>query len=120
MRLIIAGSRHLTVGAREVAWLIENIAAGQLEQDITEIVSGRSGKVDLAGEVYARLCGLPVELFPYPSEYGRRGGPIRNRRMGAYADGALILWDGKSRGAADMARVILGLEKPLWLFTYPS
>ena len=115
MKLIIAGSRNLHPTFEELQEYLYSIS---IEYRIDEIVSGHSGGVDLAGEAWSRkVLKKSATLFPYPSEHGKRGGPIRNRQMGEYADAALVLWDGKSRGAANMAQVMFQLGKPLWVFT---
>lgn len=119
MRLIIAGSR-------DVALALNHVIAGAAEAKfggIEEVVSGHSGTVDLAGELYAALVGAKVVRFPYPTDADlvardlsrgiprRARGPIRNRWMAEYAAeagpgrGALLaIWDGKSRGTANMIR----------------
>ena len=37
--------------------------------------------------------------------------------MGNYADTALILWDGISRGSKHMYTIMNDYKKPTWLFT---
>jgi hypothetical protein len=36
--------------------------------------------------------------------HGRTAGELRNRKMAEYADGLILLWDGKSPGASCMLR----------------
>jgi hypothetical protein len=42
-------------------------------------------------------------MFPAKwDKYGKAAGPLRNREMAAYADALILVWDGKSRGSANM------------------
>lgn len=46
---------------------------------------------------------MPVERFP--ADWDRRGraaGRIRNREMAKHADALIAVWDGESRGTANM------------------
>ena len=45
--------------------------------------------------------------------HGKSAGQIRNAAMGAYANAAVILWDGESKGAANMAWTMRMLGKPV-------
>ena len=60
--------------------------------------------MDYWGEEWAKAQGIPIERYPYLSQYGRAGGPIRNSRMAKAADAAIIIWDGRSTGSADMLK----------------
>lgn len=99
MKVIIAGSRHiddydaLTALVDSTGWTIE------------EVVSGGCRGVDMLGERWAAEHGVPVRQFAADwAEYGRVAGELRNREMAAYADGLILLWDGKSPGASCMFR----------------
>lgn len=96
-KIIVAGSREYTNKA-VVFGALEYYLAGQQ----VEIVSGGARGVDQLGEDYARYKGLPCKTFPYRSEYGKAGGPIRNGEMARYADGLLAFWDGNSTGTKNM------------------
>jgi len=102
MKLIIAGSRHLDEKfVCDILISLRNEGGEILEA--TEIVSGTARGADGAGEKYASLYGIPVKRFPADwNTYGRAAGPIRNREMAEYADALLLIWDGKSRGSANM------------------
>lgn len=73
---------------------------------ITEVVSGGARGPDRAGELWAKINGVRVRVFPADWEkHGKAAGPIRNIEMAKYVgkDGALLpLWDGKSRGTRHM------------------
>lgn len=99
MKTIIAGSRQiedteaLEQTIKEAGW------------DIEEIVSGTCRGVDVMGENWGKTNGLAVKQFPADwLQYGRTAGELRNRDMANYADGLILLWDGKSPGASCMLR----------------
>jgi len=99
MKVIIAGSRHITdYGALKA--LVENTG-----WDIEEVVSGGCRGVDVMGEQWAEERGIPVRTFVADwARFGREAGELRNREMANYADGLILLWDAKSPGASCMLR----------------
>jgi hypothetical protein len=100
MKTIIAGSRSITDPS-----FLESAITKAKEQgiEITEVVSGMAGGVDQMGEKWARDHGILVTIIPAKWKlYGLRAGPIRNAHMAQYADAAIILWDGKSKGTKNM------------------
>lgn len=101
MKIIIAGSRHLS-NERLVYNAIE--LAGF---KITEVVSGGARGIDSLGEMWAVWHGIPIKQFPaqwrdkdggYDSAAGRK----RNSEMARYADGLIAIWDGRSTGTKHM------------------
>ena len=53
-----------------------------------EIVSGHCAGADKLGELYAEKRNVSVKIFPAEWErYGKRAGPIRNKRMVDYISG---------------------------------
>ena len=97
MRTIIAGSRTIN----DPFELDAAIEASGFE--ITEIVSGGAQGVDSMGLNHARANNIPVKIFvPDWKTYGKAAGPIRNTEMADNADALILVWDGKSRGSADM------------------
>jgi len=98
MKVIVAGTRTIT----DTALVAEAIQASRFH--ITELVSGHCHGVDQLGEAWAAENRIPVKLFPFRSDLGKAGGPIRNTQMAKYADALIAVWDGKSRGTADMVR----------------
>lgn len=97
MRVIIAGSRTFTNGAVVAA------AYHKSGFKATEIVSGGCRGVDESGERLADQMRIPVRRFQASwATYGKSAGPVRNREMAAYADALIAIWDGKSRGTANM------------------
>lgn len=99
MRVIIAGSRSIAS-----AEIVEKaIAASGFE--VSEVVSGAARGVDRLGESWAGARGITVRrIEPDWQVYKRGAGPQRNREMAKTADALIAIWDGKSRGTADMIR----------------
>ena len=99
MKTIVAGTRDITDYQKvydaifSAPWII------------TEIVSGGARGVDTLGEQAAAALGIPVKVFPADwDRLKRAAGPIRNGQMAEYADALIAVWDGSSRGTADMIR----------------
>lgn len=115
MKTIIAGSRNL-----DMRGVLSILFRDFDRWEITEVVSGHSGNVDLAGEEWAQKNGLPVKLFPANWNLGRSAGPARNRQMAAYADSLFAIWDGKSRGTKNMIENMDRLCKPVFVYRVNS
>lgn len=99
MKVIIAGGRNYH-DASEVA---RAVALSGFK--VSEVVSGGASGVDAVGEAWASERGVQLRRFPADwSTHGRAAGPIRNRQMAAYADALVAVWDGQSRGTANMIR----------------
>ena len=99
MKVIIAGSRHITDYEALTAFLEKT------SWPIAEVVSGGCHGVDKMGEQWAEERGIPVKRFDADwAKYGREAGELRNREMAAYAEGLILLWDAKSPGASCMLR----------------
>jgi hypothetical protein len=99
MKVIIAGSR--TIKSME---LLET-ALASAGYHITEVVSGGAGGADSLGEEWAINNKIPLKRFPVSDFEWKRSpqaGHNRNAKMADYADAAIILWDGKSRGTQNM------------------
>jgi hypothetical protein len=96
MKTIIAGSRTLT----DIAHVQRAISDSGFE--ITEVVSGKARGADTLGEMMARRLRLPVKEFPADWSKGPSAGPIRNRQMSDYAEALILVWDGESKGSANM------------------
>ena len=107
-RVIIAGSRGIT------DYSILELAIAQTDFSIGNVVSGCARGVDTLGERWARENGVPLSTFPVNwSRFGRAAGKYRNSEMAAYADGAIVLWDGDSRGTLDMIDRMRRCGKPV-------
>jgi hypothetical protein len=112
VRTIIAGSRHYTDPA------IIGRALEQCGWSPTEIVSGGAAGVDRMGEDFARAAGIPCRRFPANwSAHGKAAGPIRNREMAAHAEALIAIWDGSSRGTANMVHEAEARGLRVFVFT---
>lgn len=91
MRTIIAGSRSISDYS-----LVEE-AVGESGFGVTVVISGTAAGVDRLGERFARERNIPLVRMP------PNGHPLwRNTRMAECADALIAVWDGTSRGTADM------------------
>lgn len=122
MKLIIAGSRTLYPSIR----FIDSIIC-MYKIPITEVVSGMANGVDEKGKQYYisysemgiryhnPIDSLKFTEFPADWEsHGKAAGPIRNKQMAEYADALLLIWDGESKGSANMKQQMLKLNKPVY------
>lgn len=102
MKVIIAGSRTITgadVGERQGVFC----RLHSTKFDVTEVVCGEARGIDTLGKAWAIANGIPVASFPADWKTHRKAaGPIRNKEMAAYADALILIWDGVSRGSANM------------------
>lgn len=113
MKVIIAGSR--TINDFEP---VEK-ALKKGKEVITEVVSGCAEGIDTLGEHWAWVHSKKVKKFPANwKKHGRKAGPIRNRKMAEYADAAVVIWDGKSRGSKNMIETMRSLGKPVFEVVY--
>lgn len=103
MKTIIAGSR--TIQSRELVFeVIQDAIDNGFEID--QVVSGTAEGVDSIGEEWAERNDVEIQRFPY-EEYLDDNRPkvaplVRNKKMAEYADQAIIIWDGESKGTEDM------------------
>jgi hypothetical protein len=118
MRVVIAGSRVLDEKETYFLRQLEKLVA-RFEKEhgtITQVVSGTARGPDLLGEQWATQNGVHIMRFaPNWKKFGKVAGHMRNVEMGHYADGAIIMWDGKSSGAKHMRDVMINLDKPFIL-----
>jgi hypothetical protein len=118
MRVIIAGSRHLT---RVDYPLLERailIVQKKHKWKITEVVCGEALGGDALGKRWAKANGIPWKPFKPdwgdPEDPNTEAGHIRNEEMAQYSSsqvcakgrriqgGVIALWDGHSFGTKDM------------------
>lgn len=100
MKVIIAGSRDITRRDwvdQAMAEFIKQFGAP------TQIVSGGARGADALGVDWAIANKVPFKYFLADwDRYGRLAGHIRNLEMAKYADGLCAIWNGHSRGTANM------------------
>lgn len=114
MKLIIAGTRSLRP---KVDFILNALDLFGLPDttSIDEIVSGGANGVDGQGELFASEMKLKLtRMLADWDTYGLRAGPIRNSKMAVYGDALLLIWDGSSRGSADMKKKMQDLNKPVY------
>lgn len=116
-RLIVAGSRSWTdyelMRAKLRAYWKEVIPK---DAQGIEIVSGTARGADELGEKIAHACQVPCKQFPADWDtFGKAAGYRRNEQMANYADGAIIFWDGKSRGSFHMGQLAIKHGLDLWI-----
>ena len=118
MRVIIAGSRTARY-ADVVEAITHATGGGKNLAGITEVVCGMATGADTHGRTWARAMDIPVREFPADwDKHGKSAGMIRNKQMAGYADAALVVWDGVSRGSKDMICRIKKLRKPLFVWVF--
>lgn len=109
MKVIIAGTRDI----KDYTLVVRAIEDSGWKDKITEVVSGCATGIDTLGEQWARANNIPVKEMPADwSSYGNSAGPMRNRKMAEYADAAIVIWDGKSRGTRNMIENMIRRKKP--------
>ena len=100
MRVIITGSRDITDYSLVETAMIEAAKTGIVP---SEVISGAADGVDKLGELWANNQNIPIERYPADwRTYGKAAGPMRNSTMARNADALVAVWDGISRGTADM------------------
>ena len=111
MKVIIAGFRNVQ-DYKKV-----EMAIGEADFNITEVVSGGARGADKLGELYAHENFLPKTCFPaYWEQFGKSAGYRRNEKMADYADALVAIWDGKSKGTKHMIDIMKAHKKPVYIF----
>lgn len=110
MKLAIIGSRGI-----EQFDIDTYIPAG-----ITEIVSGGAKGVDRIAREYAIKNGIKLsEFLPKYERYGRAAPLLRNKEIAAYADEALVIWDGISKGTEFTINLFKSFKKNVKVVILP-
>jgi hypothetical protein len=111
MRVVIAGSRSIT------SYLVVASCIERSGFQVTTVVSGTARGVDLLGEGWAALHGVPIVRYPADWEtYGKSAGYRRNIQMAENADAVIVIWDGQSKGSMHMAQIAKERRIPLKVF----
>lgn len=117
-KLVVAGGRDFTdahLFESSLLRLVEN----RLSEYRVSLVSGMARGADRLCYLYAQQHAIACYEFPAKWDmYGKKAGMIRNSEMAAFADAALIFWDGKSRGTANMIDMMGKLQKDMTLIMY--
>lgn len=99
MKLIICGGRNYVFDSKDEAWL-DMI---RVTESVSLVIEGGASGADFCGRQWAKVRGIPVHTEAADwNQFGKRAGPIRNRKMAQLAEGCAIFPGGK--GTADMER----------------
>jgi hypothetical protein len=107
VKVIIAGTRSVD----DYKLVVDTIQKSGY--NITEVVSGCATGVDRLGERWAIANSIPIKEMPADwTRFGKSAGPQRNKAMADYADAAIVIWDGESRGTRNMIENMIRRKKP--------
>lgn len=82
------------------------------------LVHGDATGIDSTAKSILNKVGVKDKAFPYPSKFGRSGGPIRNSEMVDYgADVCLAFPDEKSIGTWDLVKKAKAAAIPTFVIT---
>lgn len=116
--VLVAGSRTIFDVGRVCAELAVHLNEAHC---CFKVISGGAGGVDTIAKQYAQLNRLPFQEYPAAwHEHGLKAGPLRNARMVAECDLAVIFWDGASRGTKDTLDNLRLARKPYCLYHWPE
>ena len=95
MKVIVAGSREF----ENYEMLKNKLDKLLVNQKEIQIVSGGCRGVDKLGERYAKEKGYSLKIFKANwDKYGKKAGPLRNRKMAEYANGLVAFYkEGRQR-----------------------
>lgn len=114
IKCVIAGSRVFTRW-KEIYPIIDYF---NQFLNIDEVVSGGARGVDRIGEHWAEDNFIEVKQFiPDWNGLGKKAGIVRNEEMAKYANAAIIIWDGESRGTKNMIENALKYGLKLYVVT---
>lgn len=121
MKLVIAGSRNITPSPALIEHMLmwygivpENTPFDEIP-NLLEVVSGGAAGVDKQGELYGEIYECKITRYVADwDKHGKAAGFIRNKEMAKYADAALVIWDGESKGSANMIKCMKELNKPVY------
>lgn len=117
MKVIVAGSRHIT----DYRVVEEAIAASGYA--ITLLISGCADGVDSLAIDWAKANGVKYDKRPAAwrtpgSVYLPEAGKERNRQMAKMADALVAVWDGLSPGTSNMIAEMKALGKPVFVLRW--
>ncbi len=113
MKVIIAGSRDLAAINVD-----EAIIASGFKGDIDEVVSGGAMGANRAGEDWAAVSHIPVNVFHADwSRFGKSADLKRNKQMVEYADALVLIWNGKSTGIRSLRDTALSHGLKVYVHT---
>lgn len=118
MKLIIAGGRDFNDKQRMWDELKKLHSQGVIDEQV-ELVTGMARGADMCGyEIFKEHNAKIHQFIPDWNSLGKSAGFIRNAEMGAFADAALIFWDGQSKGTKHMIEYMARHRKPMYIIRY--
>lgn len=118
--LIVAGSRSWTNKALMIEKIREFYKRYTLGKPELVIISGTAAGADELGEIIAKDNAL--SLIRCSATWHRKDGTLnkaagyeRNERMAKIADGAIVFWDGQSKGSVHMMNLAIRYKLDSWL-----
>ncbi|MBQ7406245.1 MAG: hypothetical protein IJW11_00570 [Clostridia bacterium] len=104
MKLLIVGSRSIA----------DFDLSPYIPKGVDTVISGGAEGIDTLAEHYADKYRLSKFIIrPNYDLYGRAAPMRRNEEMVNIADIVLVIWDGKSKGAAYTLKYAKKMKKPL-------
>ncbi len=111
-KLIICGGRDYVFDSKDEAWL----DMLRVTEGVSMVIEGGATGADFCGGMWARNRGIFVHTEKADwNQFGKKAGPIRNRKMAKLADACAVFPGGK--GTADMEKA--AREAGLKLFIAP-
>lgn len=115
-KLIVAGGRDFNDYAvlSKALWDFANAI-----DDEVSIISGMAKGADSLAVQWAKENN--IELYEFPADWnthGKSAGYKRNTEMGKAANGAIIFWDGQSKGTNHMINIMKQLNKYVHVINY--
>lgn len=117
-KLIVAGGREFN-NYTLLKEVLDQYIEDHKNNFTIEIVSGMARGADALAYTYAKENNIICHEFPADwNKHGRAAGFVRNQQMGAFADGLLAFWDGKSKGTQHMISLMTKNNKPVETVRY--
>ena len=114
-RIVVAGCRDYD-NYEEAKQYIDQCISRIRNTNKIIILSGCAKGADSIGERYALENGFEIERYPAEwKSYGKKAGPIRNKKMAEACDIVICFWDGQSRGTKSMISCAEKLGKTVYV-----
>lgn len=115
MKLLIAGSRSFDANKLIELFEINSLLKMFNLEWPEEFVhggcpTGADKYCDEVADNYWKEAKLKVFRADW-DQHGKAAGPIRNKEMAEYADVLILIWDGTSKGSANMKKEMLRQNK---------
>lgn len=113
MIVAVVGSRTMT----DAAWLAHVLNQCRSVWGAFTVISGGARGADALALAWARERDQPFRLYAARwGKYGKRAGPLRNRRMVEDAQVVVAFWDGQSAGTASTIAIAKELNRPVYVY----